>query len=51
MTLGDEKSEAAFNRAVIELGINSAIVVALVFAIFLSKTVDSVTRKSGAAGD
>ena len=51
MTLGDEKTEAEFNRAVIELGINSAIVVALVFAIFLSKAVDSVTRKSVAAGE
>jgi len=51
MTLGDEKTEAEFNRAVIELGINSAIVVALVFAIFLSKAVDSVTRRSVAAGE
>ncbi|MFT6973911.1 MAG: uncharacterized membrane protein (DUF373 family) [Pontimonas sp.] len=51
MTLGDEKSEAAFNRAVIELGINSAIVVALVFAIFLSKAVDSATRRSLATRD
>jgi len=51
MTLGDGKTEAEFNRAVIELGINSAIVVALVFAIFLSKAVDSVTRRSVAAGE
>jgi len=33
MTLGAEKPQQAFDRAVIELGISSAIVVALVFAI------------------
>lgn len=37
MTLGAEKPREAFDRAVIELGISSAIVVALVFAIFLAK--------------
>jgi hypothetical protein len=41
MTLGSEKPREAFDRAVIELGISSAIVVALVFAIFLSKATDS----------
>lgn len=40
MTLGSEKPQPAFDRAVIELGISSAIVVALVFAIFLSKAAD-----------
>lgn len=37
MTLGAEKPRESFDRAVIELGISSAIVVALVFAIFLSR--------------
>ncbi|NBS85481.1 MAG: hypothetical protein EBS58_02110, partial [Micrococcales bacterium] len=37
MTLADGKSQVEFDRAVIELGISSGIVVALVFAIFLSK--------------
>ena len=37
MTLGSEKPRESFDRAVIELGISSAIVVALVFAIFLSR--------------
>ncbi|MDA9786610.1 phosphate-starvation-inducible PsiE family protein [Pontimonas sp.] len=40
MTLGAEKPQESFDRAVIELGISSAIVVALVFAIFLSKASD-----------
>ena len=46
MTLGAEKPRENFERAVIELGISSAIVVALVFAIFLSKASDSVANKS-----
>ena len=45
MTLGAEKPREAFDRAVIELGISSAIVVALVFAIFLSKATDRVEKK------
>lgn len=45
MTLGAEKPREAFDRAVIELGISSAIVVALVFAIFLSKTSDKVVAE------
>ena len=40
MTLGAEKPRENFDRAVIELGISSAIVVALVFAIFLSRATD-----------
>jgi len=40
MTLGAEKPRESFDRAVIELGISSAIVVALVFAIFLSRATD-----------
>jgi len=46
LTLGAEKPREAFDRAVIELGISSAIVVALVFAIFLSKTADAAIKKS-----
>jgi hypothetical protein len=37
LTLASRKSQEEFDRAVIELGISAAIVVALVFAIFLSK--------------
>lgn len=37
LTLESGKSDEAFDRAVIEMGLNSLIVVALVFAIFLSK--------------
>lgn len=44
MTLGSEKPRESFDRAVIELGISSAIVVALVFAIFLSKATDTALR-------
>ena len=46
MTLGAEKPREAFDRAVIELGISSAIVVALVFAIFLSKTSDAAIKRT-----
>lgn len=45
MTLGAEKPRESFDRAVIELGISSAIVVALVFAIFLSKATDAAADK------
>ena len=45
MTLGAEKPQQNFERAVIELGISSAIVVALVFAIFLSKAADNISSK------
>jgi len=37
LTLESSKSDTEFNRAVFEMGLNSLIVVALVFAIFLSK--------------
>src|SRR6056300_870756 len=46
MTLGAEKPRESFDRAVIELGISSGIVVALVFAIFLSKATESATAKT-----
>jgi len=45
MTLGAEKPPASFERAVIELGVSSGIVVALVFAIFLSKVADNTVAK------
>ena len=45
MTLS-EKTQEDFDRAVIELGISSAIVVALVLAIFLAKLAESLPRKS-----
>lgn len=38
LTLESGKSEVAFKRAIYEMGLNSFIVVALVFAIFLSKS-------------
>lgn len=37
LTLESSKSDTAFNRAIYEMGLNALIVVALVFAIFLSK--------------
>ena len=37
LTLQTGKSDTAFERAVIELGLNALIVIALVFAIFMSK--------------
>lgn len=45
MTLS-EKTQEDFDRAVIELGISSAIVVALVLAIFLAKLAESLPRKT-----
>jgi uncharacterized membrane protein (DUF373 family) len=41
MTLASGKSQNDFDRAVIELGVSAGIVVALVFAIFLSKASNS----------
>ncbi|NDE50618.1 MAG: hypothetical protein EB014_06060 [Actinobacteria bacterium] len=38
LTLESGKSETAFERSIYEMGLNALIVVALVFAIFLSKT-------------
>ena len=45
MTLASGKSQEEFNRAVIELGISSGIVVALVFAIFLSRASNTLKVK------
>jgi hypothetical protein len=38
LTLESSKSDDAFDRATLEMGLNAIIVVALVFAIFLSKS-------------
>jgi len=38
LTLESGKSDQAFNRAIYEMGLNAGIVVALVFAFFLSKS-------------
>ena len=38
LTLESGKSDEAFNRAIYEMGLNAGIVVALVFAFFLSKS-------------
>ena len=46
MTLASGKSQDQFDRAVIELGISTAIVVALVFAIFLAKASNNIDRNS-----
>ena len=45
MTLASGKSQADFDRAVIELGISTGIVVALVFAIFLAKASNNLKLK------
>jgi len=46
MTLASGKSQEEFNRAVIELGISTGIVVALVFAIFLAKASNTLKPKT-----
>ena len=46
MTLASGKSQSEFDRAVVELGISSGIVVALVFAIFLSRASNRFPSKS-----
>jgi hypothetical protein len=37
VTLESGKTDEAFDRAIIEMGLNALIVIALVFAIFMSK--------------
>ena len=46
MTLASGKSQDEFDRAVIELGISTGIVVALVFAIFLAKASNTLKPES-----
>ena len=46
MTLGSGKTREEFDRAVIELGISTIIVVALVLAIFLSKVAEASVAKA-----
>lgn len=38
LTMGSEKSNESFRRALMEMGVNTGIVLALVFAIFLSRS-------------
>ena len=45
LTMEKEKTDEYFNRALIEMGVNTGIVLALVFALFLSRA----ARKSGTA--
>jgi len=46
MTLGAEKPQESFERAVIELLVSAGIVVALVFAIFLSRAADTALARA-----
>lgn len=46
MTLASGKSQIEFDRSVIELGISAGIVVALVFAIFLSRASNNFPSKA-----
>lgn len=46
LTLASGKSQVEFDRSVIELGVSAGIVVALVFAIFLSKVAGSLPSDS-----
>ena len=43
LTLASGKSQVEFDRSVVELGVSAAIVVALVFAIFLSKVSNTLS--------
>jgi uncharacterized membrane protein (DUF373 family) len=43
LTLASGKSQLEFDRSVVELGVSAAIVVALVFAIFLSKVSNTLS--------
>jgi len=45
LTLDQEKSQELFNRALIEMGVNTGIVLALVFALFLARA----ARKANSA--
>lgn len=45
MTLASGKSQEQFDRAVIELGISTAIVIGLVFAIFMAKASNNIKDK------
>jgi uncharacterized membrane protein (DUF373 family) len=50
MTLASGKSQSEFDRAVVELGISSGIVVALVFAIFLARASNNFPSKNVKTG-
>jgi uncharacterized membrane protein (DUF373 family) len=44
LTLGEAKTPAAFERAILELGINAGIVVALVVAIFITRRAEQAAN-------
>ena len=46
LTLSDNKSEEAFERGIIELGVNSGIVLALILGIFLTRRIESSIKHS-----
>jgi uncharacterized membrane protein (DUF373 family) len=46
LTMEKDKTTEAFNRSLLEMGINTGIVVALVFALFLSRSARKVPEKS-----
>jgi len=46
LTMEKEKSTEYFNRALTEMGVNTGIVVALVFALFLSRAARTSSKKS-----
>ena len=46
LTMEKEKTEEYFNRALIEMGVNTGIVLALVFALFLSRAARTSSDKS-----
>ncbi|CAB4537157.1 unannotated protein [freshwater metagenome] len=45
LTMEKEKTTEYFNRALIEMGVNTGIVVALVFALFLSRAARASAKK------
>jgi len=51
MTLASEQSQVEFDRSLLELGVSAGIVVALVFAIFLSRASSSFPNKNSKKAD
>ena len=47
LTLSDNKSQEAFERGIIELGVNSGIVLALILGIFLTRKIAKSNSHSG----
>ena len=44
LTMQEEKSEEYFNRALTEMGVNTGIVLALVFSLFLARSIRKGTN-------